>query len=337
MDQNLKKKIITGLAIFVAVVLLISAWQIYVPRDFGASETIFYSAKAGLGGTKIAQDLKDEKIIKSSFWFNAYALLTGQSARLQAGLYDISPSMSIAALVKKMATGDVAKHKIKILEGWDVTDMADYLEEKKFYTREEFNKALKMDFSKEFDFLYSKPKGMGLEGYIFPDTYYVPVESSAKDFLTLALNNFGKKLTPELRKKITADKRSIYQVVTMASILEKEVPTLIDKKMVAGILWKRIVTGMPLQLDSTVNYATGKSDSRVTLADSKIDSRYNTYKYYGLPLGPISNPGLESLMAAINPIKTEYWFYLSASGNGKTIFSKTYEEHTSSISKYLNS
>ena len=121
----------------------------------------------------------------------------------------------------------------------------------------------------------------------------------------------------------------------MASILEKEVVSLHDKKIVAGILWKRIANGVPLQVDSTINYITQKNNASVSVKDTDIDSPYNTYKYSGLPKGPISNPGIDSIMAAIYPTKSQYWYYLSADGTGKTIFSQTLEEHAAAIAKYL--
>lgn len=329
------KKILTILGLIIAGFLLFGIYEIYIPKSFTSKEATLYAAQQGMGDEDIAAELKAQGIIKSNIFFELYVVLSGQHAKLQAGLYDVSPSMSIAAIVHKLVSGDVVKHKITIIEGWDVKDIATYMDKKGFYKSEEFIAAAKKDYSKEFDFLKSKPKNIGLEGYIFPDTYRVPAGVSAEDFIRMTLNNFGRKLTPELRQKIAADKHSIFQVVTMASILEKEVVSLQDKKTVAGILWKRLAAGMPLQVDSTVNYVTGKSDASATLADIKIDSLYNTYKYAGLPLGPISSPGAESLIAAAHPTKSEYWYYLSASGSGKTIFSRTFQEHKAAMSKYL--
>ena len=120
----------------------------------------------------------------------------------------------------------------------------------------------------------------------------------------------------------------------MASLLEKEVRTLDDKKIVSGILWKRISIGMPLQLDCTVNYVTGKSDASCTVKDTQTNSLYNTYKYRGLPKGPISNPGIDSITAAIYPTQTNYLYYLSA---GKTIFSETLQQQDAAKAKYLGS
>jgi UPF0755 protein len=180
--------------------------------------------------------------------------------------------------------------------------------------------------------LQDKPKDVGLEGYLFPDTYEITLGNNCDDILNAMLENFDQKLTPALRTEITNQKKSIFEEITMASLLEKEVKTLDDKKIVSGILWKRISIGMPLQLDSTVNYATGKSDASVLIKDTKIDSPYNTYKYPGLPKGPISNPGMDSIMAAIYPKATNYWYYLS---DGKTIFSETLEQHDIAKAKYL--
>jgi UPF0755 protein len=120
----------------------------------------------------------------------------------------------------------------------------------------------------------------------------------------------------------------------MASLLEKEVKSLEDKKIVSGILWKRLENNMPLQVDATISFITGKKDANISIEETKIDSPYNTYKYRGLPLGPICNPGLESIIAAIYPETSNYWFYLSTP-EGKTIFSKTLDEHNIAKQKYL--
>jgi len=240
--------------------------------------------------------------------------------------------MSVVDIINKFIKGDVAKKKLVILEGWDIGDVANYLDAKKIYSKDDVLAASKKDFSVNFSFLKNKSS---LEGYIFPDTYLVPVDFTADDFLKMTLNNFDKRLTPELRQEIARQKKTVSEVITMASILEKEVRSLDDKKVVSGILWKRISYGMPLQVDSTVNYVTGKNDASVALKDLKIDSKYNTYKYLGLPSGPISNPGMDSILAAIYPVKSQYWYYLSATATGKTVYSKTFSEHSLAIGKYL--
>ncbi|MDO8530123.1 MAG: endolytic transglycosylase MltG [bacterium] len=330
-----KLKLIAG--VMFAAFCLLFIWSIYVPKSLSQEPVVLHTITDGLGDEDIARELEEKGVIASSLMFKMYVTFTGQQSKLQAGLYDLSPSMSVAAIVNKLVKGDIAKRKVTIIEGWDLEDIGKYLENKKIYSKKDFLDAANKDYSKEFSFLAGKPKDIGLEGFIFPDTYYVPLIYSPEQFVKLILGNFDKKLTPELRAQIAKDKRTIFGVVTMASILEKEVPSLVDKKIVAGILWKRIGSGMPLQVDSTVNYVTGKSDLRVAIKDLQADSPYNTYKYKGLPKGPISSPGMNSILGAIYPTKSPYWFYLSAKGTGQTIFSKTYRDHTISIEKYLNS
>ncbi|HLD70724.1 MAG TPA: endolytic transglycosylase MltG [Negativicutes bacterium] len=335
MKFKLTKKIKTAVLIILGILCLVLVWEIFVPKSFTPKEPVVYNAESGLGQAEIANDLESQGVIKNSFFFKLYSFISGNAGRLQAGIYDFSPSMSIAGIVNRLAKGDVMKNRVVVLEGWDIDDIAKYVGAKKFYFKDEFIKATKADYSDEFSFLKNRPKGAGLEGYIFPDTYSVPAHIMPHDFIKTALANFDKRLTPKLRAEIAKQKKTIFQIVTMASILEKEVPSLADKKIVAGILWKRINSGMALQVDSTINYITGKSDSRATLADLKIDSKYNTYKYLGLPAGPISNPGMESILAAIYPTKSQYWFYLSADGTGETVYSRTFKDHKVAISKYL--
>lgn len=328
-----KIKIIIAVAIGILCLVLI--WEVFVPKSLAPQEVVVYDAQSGVGNSDIAQDLKERGIIKNTFFFKLYSFVTGSAGKLQAGMYDFSSSMSIASIVDSLAKGKVKKNTIVVIEGWDNDNIASYVVAKKFYYKNEFSYALKADYTEEFSFLKNRPKGATLEGYMFPDTYSVPAYTMPQEFIKTALANFDKKLTPELRTEIEKQKKTIFQIITMASILEKEVPSLQDKKIVAGILWKRINNGMALQVDSTINYITGKSDSRATYADLKIDSKYNTYKYLGLPAGPISNPGMESILAAIYPTKSEYWFYLSKDGTGETVYSKTYKDHSLAASKYL--
>ena len=236
-----------------------------------------------------------------------------------------------------------------IIEGWNLRNIGLYLENKEMFMTEElfelvgfplidYSKATDLlkpkDFSEEFDFLEDKPKNLGLEGYLFPDTYEIFFEEGIEDIVRRMLDNFDRKLTLELKEEIASQKKSIFEIVTMASLIEKEVRTIEDKKIVSGILWKRLKSRMPLQVDATISYITGRKTTEITKEELKINSPYNTYKYKGLPLGPICNPGLESIKAAIYPKQSEYWFYLSTP-EGETIFSKTLREHNEAITKYL--
>ena len=220
---------------------------------------------------------------------------------------------------------------ITIPEGFTLKQIEDRLIEAKL-TRP--NELLNFGFSKdEPPILSGKPKMMSLEGYLFPDTYrffsaqggYASGGKDAlSDIVAKMVNNLNNKLTPDLQMAIKSSGRSFYEILTMASLIEKEVPKDSDRPIVAGILWKRLKTGMPLQVDATLVYITGRNE--IYEADKKIKSQYNTYLYRGLPEGPISNPGLSAIKAAISPVASPYWFYLSAK-DGTTIFSKTLEEH----------
>ena len=309
-------------------------WEIYIPIKPGSYETITYIAERGKGDEDIAWDLQKLGIIKNRYFFEAYVVISFQHSKLQAGKYILSPGMSVYQIVDKFVRGDVVKNKITIIEGWNVGDIAEYFEKKEICSKADFINLANQNYSKKFNFLSELPEAVDLEGYLFPDTYEVSGGESVENIIENILANFEKKITPELKEEIVLQKKSIFEIITMASIIEKEVKTMDDKKIVSGILWKRWESGMPLQVDSTVNYITGKNHRSALIVDTKIDSPYNTYKYKGLPLGPISNPGINSILAAIYPIESKYWYYLSAV-NGKTIFSETLEKHNIARAKYL--
>ena len=327
------EKITSVIVILLLIIFAFICFEVYYPLNSTSHETVTYTAKKGIGDAQIASDLQKLGVIRSSSFFRFYVIISLQHSSMQAGKYSFSPRMSIYQIAKKMAAGDVIKNQLVILEGWTIKDIGSYLESKGICSQADFIASANKDYSNEFSFLKDKPKDVSLEGYLFPDTYQVADGDTCDDIVLAMLENFDKKLTPSLRSQITKQKKSIFDIVTMASMLEKEVRTLSDKKIVSGILWKRISVGMPLQLDSTVNYVTDRSDPSVTIKATKIDSPYNTYLYKGLPKGPISNPGIDSIIAAMNPTKTDYWFYLT---DGVTIFSKTAEDHAAAKAEYLD-
>ncbi len=312
---------------------LVAIWEIYIPRSRLSNYTIKYVAQTGVGDEDIARDLEKLGIIKSNYFFRFFVVFSLQHGKLQAGKYLLSPNMSVYQIVKKMALGDITKQKITILPGWDLRDIKKYFIEKEVCAEDDFDLTIQQDFSERFDFLAEKPKGTGLEGYLFPDTYEISEGQPLPEILKSVLNNFDKKVTPEIREQITSQNKTLFEIITVASLLEKEAKPAEDKKIIAGIIYKRLKLGMLLQVDATINYITGKNDPGASLKDIAIDSPYNTYKYAGLPKGPISNPGIESILAAISPKETKYLYYLGS--DGRTIFSKTLAEHNAARAKYL--
>lgn len=329
------KKIKISFLILVIIILAgIYFWQgIYLPINKNSKEEIIFSIKKGEGTKEIAVNLEKEGLIKMATLFRIFTILKGVSGKLQAGDYLISLSMAIPEITEKFISGEVIKESITIIEGWNSKEIAQYLGEKGF-SKEEFLNLVKKDFSGEYNFLKDKPKNLDLEGYIFPDTYEIQKGETLEEVAHKTLQNFDKKLTQDLRKEIEKQNKTIFDIITMASMIEKEVKILEDKKLVSGILWERLENNIPLQVDATISFITGKKGTTILIEETKIDSPYNTYNYKGLPLGPISNPGLESIIAAIYPESSNYWYYLSTP-EGKTIFSKTLEEHNIAKEKYL--
>ncbi|TAN34022.1 endolytic transglycosylase MltG [Patescibacteria group bacterium] len=186
-----------------------------------------------------------------------------------------------------------------------------------------------------FPLLSGKPDGVSYEGYFFPDTYRVYKDARLEDLLKKVFANLEEKITSETRAEIINENRNFFQALIMASILEKEVKFDEDRAMVADILWRRYKKNWALQVDSSVHYAVARTGDVFTTAKERdYDSPWNTYKYPGLPPGPISNPGFSSLRAAINPRANDYWFFLTDK-EGRARFARTLEEHNHNKFKYL--
>jgi len=344
LNKNSNKSILTPRALvfgigFTLVLITLAIFSIYFVYQISTQpnfegEREFVITK-GENVNQISQNLYEQGLIKSKFAFKAYLYLRRLQGSVQAGTYILTP-MDIIDLTKILIAGKVDNEiSLRFIEGWTLDDIAEYLVKQKIINNKNdfLNNAQIDNFRSSYPFL-EKSNSNSLEGFIFPDTYRVFKNASVKDIIIKTLDNFNKKLTPALKTEIKARGKSLYDVLIMASILEKEVPNDDDRRLVAGILWKRLKAKMPLQVDSTLNYVTKGKNPSLTKEELKIDSPYNTYKYRGLPPTPICNPGESAIRAAIYPKNSEYWYYLSTK-DGKTIFSKTLEEHNRAVEKYL--
>lgn len=341
MSKGIKIGIILAIAFFAGEGLFY--WRgINVPAAKGRPDVNFFVSK-GEGVKQIAGNLSKAGLIKRKLYFEAYVWQKNAESRFQAGEYILNPMLSIKEIVKILIKGEtVDKEKtIKIIEGWDIDDIDKYLVENKAVADGGFAKLAKSKAGEwklkiaKPDFLADAPSPATLAGYLFPDTYRIFKDATAEDIIIKMLANFGKKLNDDLRAEIVKQKKKIYEIVTMASLLEKEVKTEEDMKIVSGIFWDRIKNSQPLESCATLAYILGVNKPQYSASDIKIDSPYNTYQNRGLPPGPIANPGLKAIKAAIYPTYTDYNYFLSDPETGKTIFSKTYDEHLKNKVKYL--
>jgi len=308
-------------------------------RPVGGDANVLYSVSKGEGAASIARGLKDAGLIRSATFFTFTTWSRGSRGDFKAGSFELSPSMSTREIEHALTTVVPSQEEVQvtILEGWTLNDIAAHLEKEGIAAKDEFYAEVGKSaefvspgelpaWGDTYGFLADKPARNSLEGYLFPDTYRIYAGSGAKALVRRMLSNFDAKLTPELREEIAASGRSIFDVVTMASVIEREVRTDEDMAIVAGIFWKRIDLGMGLQADSTVNYITGGSKPSVSAEETGIDHPWNTYKYRGLPAGPIGNPSLRALKAAIEPEASPYLYFLT-DPEGKVWYGRTLEEH----------
>ena len=266
----LKAKIIPITIVIVFCFLVFR--QFYLPLSFSNEPSSSYLVKIGMSENEIASTLESEGFITNRIFLKIYVFISGNHGKLKAGLYNLSPSMSIASIVSKISSGATSLQKATIIEGWSIKDMADYLDKNNIYNKQDFLAATQKDYRNEFDFLSDLPEGDSLEGYLFPDTYHMSGNSSAEEFVRLMLSNFDNKVSDDLKQEIKRQNKTVFEVVTMASLIEKEVNTYEDKRLVSGILYNRLNSGIPLQVDSTINYITGEDKFRISRSDTKMGS-----------------------------------------------------------------
>lgn len=337
--------------IFIAVILFFIGAYFTLPAPLFFPKEKTFEIRAGMTLADIAEKLDDENIIRSEKFFKLFVRLFKNERSVKAGLYYFERPLGLIEIANRLTEGKngIGFDAITVREGQNLRDIGFIFENKGMFMAEEIWEVAGFpavdyrtakdppplrDFSSEFPALADKPAYVGLEGYLFPDTYFFPPNIRPEQVIRVMLENFENKLTPELREKISRQDKTIFEIITVASIIEREANETEDRKIISGILWKRADANMPMQADATLNYLTVKKSSELTVDDLAINSSYNTYKYPGLPLGPISNPGLGSINAAIYPQESPYWYYLHDS-DGNPHYAKTFEEHKVNKEKYL--
>ena len=303
---------------FVFTIFYISFWA--APKDFPVGS--IYDLKTGQTLSVVANNFQESHIIKSSFWFKSFVYIfsLGQ-AKVIEGDYAMPTKQNVLTVAWRVSHGqlEIVPMKITFPEGMNSFEIADIL----VANFPSFDK-------KVFINLVEKEK---LEGYLFPDTYFIMPNATEAEIISMMNDNFIEKIK-EVSDNIKKFGKSESDVIKMASIIEEEARTTESREIIAGILWKRISMKMALQVDSCFKYINGKTTATLTCDDLKIDSPYNSYVNRGLPPTPISNPGLAAIKATISPRNTPYLYFLSDS-EGNMHYAVTFEEHVANKLKYL--
>jgi len=314
---QLRRKRIYVTVIIVVLSVLYFSW--FGP-PWNAPTGAMFEVAEGQGIAEVGQALREAKLIKSPFMFETVLWLHGRDQVIVAGDYFFNEPVGLLGVVRSLTTGDYGLEPVRVTipEGVTIKEMSLL-----------FGRLLP-DFDAELFIKLAE----GKEGYLFPDTYFILPGTSESKIVRRLHDNFWAQLE-EVEAVIGASGRTLEDIIIMASLLEEEARTTESRKMIAGILWKRLDDGMLLQVDAVFPYLIGKNSFTLTLADLDLDSPYNTYKYKGLPAGPITNPGLDSILAAAQPKENDYWFYLS-DYSGNMHYAENFEIHKINKARYLN-
>lgn len=322
---------VAGLAVGVAggAWILLGAATPY--KGYDAAEQ-FVEIPQGASPASIGRRLVAAGVVRDEVLFRFVLLRSGAGRKLQAGEYRFDRPMKVGEVIAKLARGDVYLQPITFREGLTIRQMAALFESKGFGTAAQFiTAASNASLVREFD-----PEARDLEGYLFPETYTLPRKATAEQLVARMVESFRKAFTPDIREKAAARGLGVRALVTLASLVEKETGKAEERTLVAAVYSNRLSIGMGLQCDPTVIYAlerAGRYDGNIRREDLQFDSPYNTYRYAGLPPGPIAAPGRASLEAAASPADVPYLYFVSRN-DGSHAFSTTLEEHNRYVFEY---
>ena len=321
------------LLLLALVAVGVGGWWIYSQvnephRGYTDAER-FVDIPPGTGPVGIGQRLIDAGVVRDSWTFRAALLISGRARELKAGEYRFDKPMDALEVIDKIRRGDVYQRLLTFREGLTVLEMAAVFEQKGFGAAADFIKAASDAAAiRDLD-----PAARDLEGYLFPETYALPRGTLAREVVARMVTGFKNAFDQDLRTAAAADGLSVRQVVTLAALVEKETGAPDERPIVAAVYRNRMKIGMPMQADPTVIYAlqkAGQYDGNLTREDLQWDSPYNTYRYPGLPPGPIASPGRASLQSAVHPAPVDYVYFVSKN-DGTHAFATTLEEHNRNV------
>jgi UPF0755 protein len=297
------------------------------PQDF--------EVELGASPPDIAGDLRGKGLILDEGSFIAYLRYAGLDTTIQAGSYRLSRAQTPLEIARALQDATPKEVDFSVLPGWRIEEIAGVLPTSGLeFSPEAFLTAARI-LPAGIPFLEEAPAGASLEGFLAPGSYQLPRETHLEDFLRILLTGFGSQLTPELSSGLERQGLTLFQAVTLASIVQREAVVANEMPTIASVFFNRLAIGIPLEADSTVQYALGYNDRQNTWwtnplssQDLQTDSPYNTYRYAGLPPAPIANPGAEALRAVVFPAQTPYYYFRAAcDGSGRHLFAITFEEH----------
>lgn len=336
------RKFWTALAVIIVVVAAAGSGAAYYVhglfQPMKAGEAVEIVIPSGTGSAGIAALLEEKGIIRSKLAYAAYLKYKKQGHRFQAGRYELAPGMTLEQLTDKLNRGDVIKEetvRFTIPEGYTVAQIADKLEQEGFINKDIFLQLAEEKRDWPFSWTAAIPEDGNLrsrlEGYLFPETYEMKKDSTEEEILMRMLSEWERKLKllPEdWEARMEERNQSLHELLTVASLIEREVVVDDERPVVAGIIYNRLDIKMPLQIDATIQYLFDTPKERLFEKDLQLESPYNTYLNAGMPPGPIASPGLDSIKAALFPEETSYLFYVTKKdGSGRHLFAETFEEH----------
>lgn len=316
-----------ALAVLILIVCLTAVFHSGSDVDgVKISEAVTVEIKQGSGTAAIAKQLEEAGAIKSASAFKKLAQEKGYAKKFQPGGATVQPGMSYEQIMQMLAKPNRDTTKVVIPEGYELRQIVDTLEQAGVIDREKFLQELDAE-RYDYAFLKDIPERENrLEGYLFPDTYYITQSQTEHDIINMMLGEFDKHFKEEYYTRAKELNMTVDQIVTLASIIERETDSDTERAKVAGVFYNRLKSNTKLESCATVQYILKERKPNLSIADTKIDSPYNTYKNMGLPVGPIASPGEDCIKAALYPEKTDALFFVMGK-DGKHIFSKTYEQH----------
>lgn len=328
----------TFLIVIVLFVLILVAWLFFMfnstaPADITDTSVTMITIEQGETANQIISKLKNSGIIDNTLAFKYYLKTHDVGGKLRAGSYQLSPSMTTEEIINELLNGIGEMIRITIPEGYTLQDIADYFAEENIMSTDIFWNLVQNCDIHEYTFLQDCPDDQyRLEGFLFPDTYFVAKDAAPETIIYMMLNRFS-----DVWRELPENKSGLsdYETVILASMVEAEARFDEERAMIASVYLNRLDINMPMQCDATILYAMPEHKTQLYYSDYKYESIYNTYLHNGLPPTPISNPGQQSLLAAFQPADTEYLYYLwDKVNNDGHVFAKTYEEHLGNRKNY---